>query len=87
MTSTPDWRHLGAVIHDRRVELGYRRRADFAAALRRTPRVVSDLENGRRANYSPVTLALLELVLRWRVGAHRDVLAGLAAQPRDTPTR
>jgi transcriptional regulator with XRE-family HTH domain len=80
-----DWQRLGNYVLARRVELGYKRRGDFAQAIGVSARVVSDLENGRRGNFDPVTIAALEDVLGWETGSATRVAAGgdpsLRAQP------
>lgn len=79
-----DWERVGKYVVARRVELGYKQRGDFAAALGVSARVVSDLENGRRGNFDSVTIASLENVLGWETGSFARVAAGGEPAMRDT---
>ena len=76
----PDWVRLGKYVVARRVELGFEQRVDFAAAAQITTRVISDLENGRRGNFDPVTVSKLEKTLGWETGSLQRVAAG--GEPR-----
>lgn len=77
-----DWQRLGNYVLARRVELGYKRRGDFADAIGVSARVVSDLENGRRGNFDSVTIASLEDVLGWETGSVARIAAGGDPAPR-----
>ncbi|NUT53660.1 MAG: hypothetical protein HOV94_41185 [Saccharothrix sp.] len=69
-----DWQRLASfVVHDR-VQLGHRRREDFARASHISMRTLGDLETGRRV--SKTTLGLAEHALRWTPGSALRVLAG-----------
>lgn len=71
-----DWKRLGQHVVARRVDLGYRRRTDFAAARDLSVRILSDIENGRRANFDQATIAGLERALNWETGSAARVLEG-----------
>ncbi|MFD2839361.1 helix-turn-helix domain-containing protein [Populibacterium corticicola] len=60
-----DWKRLGQEIVRRRIACGYLTAKDLAEAVGVTPRVIGDLENGRRTNYGPATLVNLEKALGW----------------------
>lgn len=76
----PDLERLARYVIARRVELGWKQRIEFAAAAQITTRVVSDIENGRRYNFDPVTIAKLEKTLGWATGSVDDVANG--GEPR-----
>jgi hypothetical protein len=79
------WRRLGALLVERREELGYRRTIAFVRAKGlKHRRVVDDLESGRRDNYSPSTLAQTEQLYGWKAGSIAAVLAGGEPQPAVT---
>jgi transcriptional regulator with XRE-family HTH domain len=86
-----DWERLGTYVVARRVELGHKQRAEFAAALQVSVRLLSDIENGRRSNYDPVTIAALENVLGWETGSAQRIADGgepeLRQQPATAPGR
>lgn len=71
-----DWERLGRYVVARRVELGFKRRGEFATALQVSTRVVGDLETGRRGNFDATTFASLERVLGWETGTARRVADG-----------
>lgn len=79
------WRELGRHLIQRRVALGYAKRSDFAKHLRLThDRTLSDIENGRRDNYSAATLSQLEGYYGLAVRAIPEFLEGaprLVADP------
>lgn len=83
MTTTAEvaehpWQRLGALLAQRRRELGYRRVAPFVRAHNLSHRkTIDDLERARRDNYSPATLAHVELIYGWQPGSIAAVLAGL----------
>lgn len=74
---TNDWERLGRLLVARRVGLGFTRRAAFARhhGLSHT-RTVDDIENARRTNYEPATIAQVEQLYRWTPGSIQSVLAG-----------
>lgn len=77
MSISGEWQRLAELLISRRVALGYPRRADFVRARKlKHARTVDDLENARRTNYEPSTLAHMELVYEWEPGSVRRVLAG-----------
>lgn len=70
MDNAEAWAALGDLLLKRRIELGHPKRAPFAeAAGFRNDRVLFDLEKGRRDNYDPATLALVERAYQWQPGA------------------
>lgn len=71
-----DWQRLGKYVVSRRVKLGYKQRADIAAAVGVSTRVMSDIENGKRGNFDSVTVASLEEVLGWETGSVATIAAG-----------
>jgi transcriptional regulator with XRE-family HTH domain len=71
-----EWKRLGARIVRRRVELGMKTTKALADQTGLTPRMLGDIENGRRTNYSPGTIAQIEIALRWVAGSVHTVLAG-----------
>lgn len=72
-----DWRRLGARITIERARR-WPTRIEFARETRLSKRVLEDLETGRRASYSPATLAAVEVALRWEPGTCERVAEGLA---------
>lgn len=88
MTYTAErWHELGEHLIRRRVALGFSKRSEFAKHLRLThDRTISDIENGRRDNYSAATLGQLESYYGLAVRAIPDFLDGapsLASDPGD----
>lgn len=90
--ATRDWKRLGQRVRNRRMQLGYTRQADLAAAGGPSERTISSLETG-----NPVKdwqLDKLDLVLRWAPGSCQSVLVGgepeelkaTESQPAPTPT-
>lgn len=71
-----DWKRLGTYVVARRVKLGHATRIEFATAAQIHPRVLSDIENGRRVNYDKVTVAKLEGALGWETGSTMRVVQG-----------
>lgn len=76
------WAWVAEEVVSRRVALGFRQRADFAAAAGLSLRTVGDIENGRRISYDRTTIAAVEHVLQWPAGAISNI-----AQSALTPTR
>lgn len=77
MENPESWARLGRLLIARRVELGYTVRAAFVKAKRlKHGRTVSDLENAKRANFEPATLAQMEQIYEWAPGSIEAVLAG-----------
>lgn len=78
------WIELGDHLTRRRVALGYAKRSDFAKHLRLThDRTISDIEHGRRNNYSAATLAQLEGYYQLAARAIPDFLDGAPALTAD----
>ena len=71
-----DWKRLGLVITEARIRRGFSTAKELAEAVTVTPRVIGDLENGRRDNYSAATMINLERVLGWESGSVYMVLGG-----------
>lgn len=85
MTKTDDdWARLGRALTARRKALGYEKRLPFArdAGLSHD-RALSDLENARRQNFEPATIAQVEQVYRWKSGSVVAVLNGHDPTPID----
>jgi transcriptional regulator with XRE-family HTH domain len=72
-----EWNRLGDRIVRRRTELQMRTTVALAARTGLTPRMLGDIEKGRRQNYSPATKARIEAALDWEPGSIAAVLAGL----------
>lgn len=79
-----DWKRLGVRITQARVARGFMTAKDLAKDMGVTPRVIGDLENGRRDNYGSVTLAKLEQSLGWEPGGAKMLLGG--GEMLSTPT-
>lgn len=79
-----NWARLARAVVDRRVELGHRTREGFAKASGLSPRLLGDIEQGKRDNYDRVTLARLEKALEWPPGRVQSFLdAPDESQPPD----
>jgi len=76
MSTDLDFGRLGSYIVSSRVALGYRHRQALADASGISIRVLSDLENGRRANFDSVTIAALEQALEWETGSVAQIVGG-----------
>lgn len=70
------WQRVGALLRARRGELGGRNRKEFARAGAVSDRPVYDLEEGRRTNFRPETIAQLERVYQLQPGAIEKALKG-----------
>lgn len=72
------WERLAALLVARRVELGFTKRLTWARDELglSNDRIQSDLENARRTNYDPATLAQVEQQYRWAFGSIQRVLDG-----------
>jgi hypothetical protein len=84
-----DWQRLGKLVIARRINLGYRRREDLAAAVDGiSMRTLGDIETGKRDRYHPNTIGSLENALRWKPGSVDTVLEGgdPSEKPADGPT-
>jgi hypothetical protein len=89
-TNGQDWNRLAALLVARRAELGYpgKGRAAFARARNLShTRTIDDLENARRTNFEPATLAQVEQVYGWKTGSITAVLAGGEPTPLTVQSR
>ena len=72
-----DWERLGKLVIARRINLGYRRREDLAAAAEGiSMRTLGDIETGKEKRYHPNTIGSLENILLWAPGSVDTVLEG-----------
>ena len=78
------WHRLGARIKAERSRRWATRRA-FAAATGVSIRVLADLENGARRNFTPETIALVEAALGWESGDADRVRDGLEPNRQHDP--
>ncbi len=77
MTTNQDWVRLGRLLTARRIALGYPVRSKFAQARKQShSRTISDIENAKRTNFEPGTLALIEQLYGWGTGSIDAVLKG-----------
>lgn len=76
VTEEQAWKRLGSLIIDRRVALGMKTSKSLAEAAGVTPRLIGDLENGRRSSYAAATKAAIEQALQWQAGTVESILAG-----------
>ncbi len=67
---------LGELARSRRRYLGYPSVKALAETTGVSERLISDLETGRRGNFSPSSQAVLEGHYGWRRGSIQDTLAG-----------
>lgn len=88
MDSKKDWKRLGRLLVERRTSLvGHANRTRFAADHDLlNDRILSDLEKGRRDNYSPATIALMEHVYEVQPGSFEAALMGGDLTPTDSPS-
>ncbi|QFG09064.1 helix-turn-helix DNA binding domain protein [Mycobacterium phage ThulaThula] len=77
-----DWKRVGEHVVQRRTELGMRTTKAFAERVGLTPRMLGDLENGRRDNYAASTLASIEMALEWYPGSIKNIAKGGEPSPR-----
>jgi transcriptional regulator with XRE-family HTH domain len=81
-TNEQRWQRLGEMIVERRLALDWtQQKLSLAAGV--SAQVISDLENGRRADYQVPTLVKVQQALGWQVGSIQDVLDG--GQPTERP--
>lgn len=78
------WQVVGARVKRERL-VCWRTRAEFAQAAGLSERVIFDLENGRRTNFSPETIAAIESTLGWEAGALERVRQGLEPRRKYDP--
>lgn len=69
-------KRLGQLVKRRRVQLCLQTGKALADAAHLTPRVISDIEVGRRTNFSGSTKAAIEDKLLWEVGSIDAILSG-----------
>ena len=69
-------KRLGVAVVARRIELGMRTTKALSEKTDLTPRMLGDLENGRRDNFSSGTKAQIERALQWAPGSIDSTLAG-----------
>lgn len=74
---------LGKLVIDRRVRLKMKKAVDLAAAMEVSPRLVGDIENGRR-RVSDATYAALDEALEWKAGSASTFL-DLGQEPDFAP--
>lgn len=77
---------LGRKVKRRRVKLQMKYAKDLAKKMDITPRVVGDIENGRRS-VSEATYDALELVLEWAPGSVDQILAGGEPTESESPIK
>lgn len=75
MTGT-DWKRVATEVVARRTALGMTTSKALADKAQLTTRVIGDIENARRTNYSQGTLAQIENALSWKPGSIELILAG-----------
>lgn len=80
-------KRLGQEVIARRTELGMTTTKALADKAKLSPRMLGDVENGRRQNFSAGAKAQIEHALDWMYGSIDDVLAGahptvVVSQPR-----
>lgn len=68
--------NLGGQVRARRSLLGYDTAKALADAIGVTPRLLGEIENGRRTSYRPSTLLKLDHALGWASGSSQAVLDG-----------
>lgn len=73
-------KRLGRLVIARRTELGMRTTKALAEQADLSPRMLGDVENGRRENFSAGAKAQIERALQWQPGSIDAALAG------DNPT-
>ncbi|SIN33241.1 helix-turn-helix domain-containing protein [Mycobacteroides abscessus] len=78
---TNEAERLGQLVVARRIQLGLRTSVALAEAAGLTTRVISDLESGRRSNFSASTKAQIEGALKWHTGSIDDALKGGEPRP------
>lgn len=85
----PEWQRLADLLTARRVELNdaWRNRQQFCRDTGAEYRIVHDLENAKRTNYSGSTLAVIERAYRWQPGSIRAVLEGGDPTPVEPAVR
>lgn len=80
-------KRLGHAVVARRTDLGMRTTKALAELADLSPRMLGDVENGRRDNFSPGAKAQIERALQWEPGSIDAVLAGGDPTPMPSPPR
>lgn len=71
------WQRLGELLIAARVAKGFTKRAEWQRHLGLSHgRTLFDIENAKRRNFDPSTIAFIEHAYGWRPGSIRAVLAG-----------
>jgi hypothetical protein len=85
----PALQRLGDLLRYRRIELdpAWRDRKTFTGRHNLTYRVINDLENGRRANFEPGTVASIEVAYKLAPGSLQRTAAGGDLEPAVPPRR
>jgi transcriptional regulator with XRE-family HTH domain len=71
-----DWARLGKLIVERRCQIGYSTRDQFARHSKLSARLLADIETGKRDSYEYATIGKLERALLWRSESVKEVLQG-----------
>jgi transcriptional regulator with XRE-family HTH domain len=74
-TELEGWRRLGEKVRQARIDNGYTNQEAFAEECLVSVRVLSDLESGRRTNFSDRVLSRLEEGLGWPAGTMDQIVA------------
>jgi len=85
----PALKRLGDLLRYRRIELdpAWRNREAFAAEHNLVVRVISDLENGKRAKFARATFAAAEVAYKLAPGSLRRSLGSGVLEPASEPRR
>ena len=75
MATGRDWQRLGALVSERRGDLGLTQE-DVRAAGGPSTATQRLIEGGHQSKYQPVILGRLETALKWERGSVRRILAG-----------
>lgn len=86
MEEREELKRLGSHVRSRRLMLDYKRAKDLADAMGITPRVLYDIEGGKR-RVGQQTYSNLELTLRWNVGSVDATLRGGEPTPLNPQSR
>ena len=71
------WNRLAELLVARRLQLGFAYRNEFAAHVgMKSDKLLDDLENVRRTNFKPKTLAKIDKYYQWAPGSCETVLDG-----------
>jgi hypothetical protein len=85
----PIWKHLGDLLTKRRIDLDHRyaNRRTFCTEMNVDYRVISDIEGGRRDNFSRPTIVQIETAYRLARGNIERIVQGGEIEPLEPPTR